>query len=127
MNIKGRERYFLLTVKAANEVGKLCPNGDFNKFGDITEGKTFSEIVKMDLQIAEILINEYEQNKAIENEGYVPDLISLSDMADSSIITPFWIRTLEREMIQAISRDAFGHIETEETKEAKKAKKNANV
>lgn len=124
MKIKGRERHFLLTIKAANEVAKFCPDNDFNKFGQITEGKTFSEIVEIDLALAEILINEYEQNKAIENEGYVPDLVNLEDLKDSSTITPYWIHNLEGEMITAIRRDAFGQIETEETKEAKKAKKN---
>lgn len=123
MIIKGSERHFLLTVKAANEIAALCPDNDFNKFGQITEGKTFSEIVEIDLKIAEVLINEYEQNKAIENEGYVPVLVSLADLKDSSAITPYWIHNLEAEMIQTIRRDAFGQIETEETKEVKKAKK----
>jgi len=126
MILKGRERHFLLTVNAAEQIGQFCPDNDFNKFGEITNGKTFSEIVAMDLKIAEILINEYEQNKAIENEGYVPDLVKLEDM-DRSVITPYWIRNLEAEMIQTIRRDAFGQIETEETKEAKKSKKNASA
>lgn len=126
MVIKGRERHFLLTVKAANAIGEFCPDHDFNKFGEITSGKTFSEIVAMDLKIAEILINEYEQNQAIENEGYVPVLVNLEDM-DTSRITPYWIRNLESEMVQTIKRDAFGQIDTEETKEAKKAKKNASA
>ena len=126
MVIKGRERHFLLTVKAANLIGELCPDNDFNNFTKITEGKTFAEIVEMDLKIAEILINEYEQNQAIENAGYVPDLVKLDDLKDSSEITPFWIRNLETELVTTIKRDAFGQIETEESKEAKKAKKNAS-
>lgn len=124
MNINGKERHFLLTVDAAEKIGAFCPDGDFNKFLQITDGKTFSEIVDMDLKIAEILINEYEQNKAIENTGYVPEIVDLSSM-NKSTITPFWIRNLEKEMVDTINRDAFGMIETEETKEGKKAKKNS--
>lgn len=127
MIIKGRERHFLLTVKAANLIGELCPDNDFNKFSKITDGKTFAEIVEIDLKVAEILINEYEQNQAIENSGYVPDLVKLDDMKNSSQITPFWIHNLEMELLQTIKRDAFGQIDTEETKEAKKNKKNANA
>ena len=123
MIINGRERHFLLTVKAANLVAELCPGNDFNNFTKITEGKTFSEIVETDLKIAEILINEYEQNQAIENKGYVPDLVKLDEFKDSSLITPFWIHNLEMELVQTIMRDAFGKIDTEETKEAKKGKK----
>lgn len=124
MNINGKERHFLLTVDAAEKIGAFCPNGDFNQFMKITEGKTFSDIVDMDLKIAEILINEYEQNKAIETAGYIPEPVDLSSMNKSSI-TPFWIRNLEKEMVTTIQRDAFGQIETEETKEGKKAKKNS--
>ena len=124
MLIKGRERNFLLTVKAANEIAALCPNNDFNKFAQMTDGKTFTEVVEVDLKIAEILVNEYEQNKAMESEGYVPDLVKLDDLKNSSAITPAFIRNLEKEMVATIKRDYFGQIETEETKEAKKAKKN---
>ena len=127
MKIKNRERQFLLSVKAANEVAKFCPNNDFNRFGEITEGKTFTEIVEIDLKIAEIMINEWEQNHAMENEGYVPDMVKLDDLKDSSEITPFWIRNLEKELVATIARDAFGQMETEETKEAKKNKKNEAV
>ena len=125
MKIKNRERQFLLSVKAANEVAQFCPNNDFNRFGEITEGKTFTEIVDIDLKIAEIMINEWEQNHAMENEGYVPDMVNLDDMKDSSAITPYWIHELEIELVNTVRRDAFGQIEVEETKEAKKNKKNA--
>ena len=122
MVIKGKERNFLLTVQAANEIAEFCPNNDFNRFAEITADKNFSEICAMDLKIAAILINEYEQNKAMENAGYKPDIINLDDLA--SRVTPFWVKQLETEIIKAIMRDAFGQIETEETKEAKKTKKN---
>ena len=124
MLINGIERHFLLTVKAANVIAQFCPDNDFNKFAEITTGKTFSEIVDIDLKIAEILINEYEQNKAMEEAGYVPNLVKLNVEELGSSITPFWIHNLELEMIQTIRRDAFGQIDTEETKEAKKNKKN---
>ena len=124
MVIKGRERSFLLTIKAANDIAAYCAGSDFNKFASMTDGKTFSEIVEIDLAVAEILINEYEQNKAMENAGYVPDLVKLDDLKNSSSVTPFFITNLEKEIVKTIRRDAFGVIETEETKEAKKAKKN---
>lgn len=127
MKINGMDRQFLVTVKAANEIAKYCPDNDFNKFGQMTDGKTFTEIVSLDLDIAEILINEYEQNKAMENEGYVPELVSFESLKNSSVITPAWIHNLELSLVEAIRRDVFGMIEVEETREAKKAKKNAEA
>lgn len=125
MKIKNRERKFLLSVKAANEIAKFCPDNDFNKVTQIADNKTFTEIVEIDLKIAEILINEYEQNQAMENEGYVPDLVSLEDLKDSSLITPLWIKNLEKEIVSVVGRDCYGQILTTETPEAKKNKKNA--
>lgn len=124
MKIKNRERQFFLSVKAANEVAKYCPDGDFNNFSRIAEGKTFTECVEIDLKVAEIMINEWEQNHAMENAGYVPDMVNLDDMRNSSEITPYWIHQLEEELIKTIARDAFGQMEVAETKEAKKNKKN---
>ena len=79
MKINGKERGFALTIEAADELGKLCPGGDFRNLGDLFAGSTFQEIMKLDIQIAIILNKGYEDARAFFEPGYVPDYLTEAD------------------------------------------------
>ena len=79
MKIHGKERGFLLTVGAASEIAKFCPDGDITRIEEAfpdSYGKSIDIMVKMVL----ILNKGYEQNKAYETEGYVPDPITEEEL-----------------------------------------------
>ena len=79
MLIKGREIKFLRTVGAACEIADICPNGDMANIGKLFEGTTKNRITNM-AQVIHFLNEGYEEAKAFDEEGYVPNPITVKEL-----------------------------------------------
>lgn len=110
MIINGKERGFALTIEAADELGKLCPGNDFRNLGELYAGKTFQEMMRLDIQVAIILNKGYEDARAYFEPGYNPDYLTEKDFAFFQIAE---IGQLESILVGVIKADQKVTIETE--------------
>ena len=79
MKVHGREREFLLTVGGASEIAKFCPDNDIARIGEIFDDN-YAKSCDVIVKLIRILNSGYEQNKAYEVEGYVPDPITEEEL-----------------------------------------------
>ena len=112
MIIHGKERKFLYTVKASEEIGALC-GGEIANIGKLLESDNTKKKVNAILDIIQILNKGYEEAKVFEEPGYVADVISKEELK----VLPFKVvKELEMEAFMAISDGTETTVETEEEK-----------
>ena len=113
MIIHGKERGFALTIGATIEIAEFCPNGDISRIGDaITRGgyaRQMSNICKLIVA----LNRGYEERKAFEENGYVPDPLTEQEVRS---LTTADLTALQGEAMAAFSRDAETTVETKPPK-----------
>lgn len=79
MNIHGREVGFKLTVGAAIDISKLCPNGDLTKIATIMDCG-YDAALMANVTIAAAMSNGYENAKRFEEPGYKPNPLTVDEI-----------------------------------------------
>lgn len=82
MKIRGREIGFLNTVKTTAELAKLCPDGDVDRLFELfpTDNKGIPSMLENGAKIIHILNEGYEMNKAFEEPGYEPKILTIEEI-----------------------------------------------
>ena len=110
MIIYGKERKFLCTVEATEEISNLCKDGNIGNLTELFEGENLSEKLDNIVEIVRSLNKGYEKAKAFEEPGYVADVISREEIKSLPFKT---LIDLEAEAIEAISIGMGVTVETE--------------
>lgn len=118
MEYKGRKIGFKRSVGAMQEIAKLAPGGDVNRFGEIFNAENMGASLEGGAQFLAILNKWYEKSLVFEIEGYKPDPIPLD-----------WFLLLDIEQFQALLDEAMSQFmeddkPTIEAVEPKGGKKN---
>ena len=118
MNIRGRERQFLLTVRGRDEIAALCPESDISKIWDVlrTSGKT-DVMRKMML----IMNRDHEDHEHYHNSGYQVDYLTDEDL---QMLTMTEFRELDTEVSNAFLKGMEVSVDVEEKKGKKTGKSN---
>lgn len=112
MKIHGKERNFLLTVGAASEIAKFCPDKDIGRIGEVFSDN-YVESIDVIIKMIRILSNGYEQNKAYETDGYVPDPITEEEL----MALPMGdLMLLQADALAQFKADSTPEVELEEPK-----------
>lgn len=113
MIIKGKERGFALTIGATIEIAEFCPNGDISRIADaITKGGYARQMTNI-CKLIVALNKGYEERKAFEGPGYVPDPLTERDVR---ALTTADLTELQAEAMAAFGRDAETTVETKPSK-----------
>lgn len=118
MIINGKEREFAYTVEAADEIGKLCKDGDVKNLDSLFAG-TGQEGMKNDIKIALILNRAAEDRKAYFDPYYHPDYLTEADF--KFFLVPDLTR-LEAEFAKVMTADSAVTVETKEPEQTGKKK-----
>lgn len=116
MLIHGKERKFMLTVGASQDVAKLCPDNDLKRMGELMQGDYVS-ITDNIMQLIVTLNSAYEAAQAYETPGYTPAPLTLEQLRT---LTPAQLKALEKEALAAFVADSTPTVEIEPDKDAKK-------
>lgn len=99
MEYKGRKIGFKRSVGAMQEIAKLAPGGDVNRFGEIFSVKNMGASLEGGAQFLAILNKWYEKSLVFEIEGYKPDPVPLD-----------WFMLLDFEEFQALLDEAMSQF-----------------
>ena len=116
MIINGKERDFAYTVEAADEIGKLCKNGDVKNLDSLFAG-TGQDGMKADIKIALILNRAAEDRKAYFDPRYHPDYLTEADF--KYFLVPE-LTKLEAEFAKVMTEDVAATVETKEPEQTGK-------
>lgn len=122
MKINGKEIGFCMTLGAAIEIAKLCPNNDLTKYDALISSDNFEENARNVQALARIMNEGYIMNERIY--GREAERFDAGELEGLPIHVYLEIQT---EINAAILRDFTGEIATRETKEAKKLKKDGTA
>lgn len=115
MIINGRECGFRFTIGASLELAELCPGKDLSKFGELLNGKSYSEFVDVIMKMAIIFNKADEEAKVFYGEGKPVEPITKEEML---YLTNKEFMDMQKEIF-----DAYG-IDTKRTVEVEPSKKN---
>lgn len=115
MIINGKERHFAYTIEAAEEIAKLCRDGDIKNIESLYSG-TGQQGMKNDIKIAIILNKAYEDRKAYFDPHYHPDYLTEADF--KFFLVPDLGR-LETEFAKVMAADSAVTVQTEPVQEKK--------
>ena len=110
MNIRGRERRFLLTVRGRDEIAKLCPNQDIKEIGQAMQMATTTDFMQ---KIMLIMSRDYEDHMKYHDQSYDPDYLTENDLA---MLTMEEFRQLDEEVSNAFLSGMGITVETEDVK-----------
>lgn len=119
MIIFGKEKKFAMTVGAASEMAKMCPEGDLTRMGEIFDSGISFENVQKVAEMAIILSKAYEDRRRFEEPGYTPDPLT---MEQALALTFDESMVLMQEILKTYSKDSEPSIEVEESKKEDGAK-----
>lgn len=117
MLVYGKEHGFKLTVGAAIEIAKLCPNGDLTKIADIVEGG-FDAALMANVHIAAAMSKGYEDAKRFENPEYIGTPLSVDEILS---LDPTVLGELLNEALSAFKVDQLTTIAVKASKKNRKA------
>lgn len=82
MQIRGREIGFLNTVKTTAELAKMCPDHDIDRLMELfpEDNQGIPEILENGAKIIHVLNEGYERNKAYEEPGYEPQILTIDEI-----------------------------------------------
>lgn len=112
MEIYGKERGFSLTVRAASDVARLCPDGDLTRMGEILKGKNFADNLEVISKFIVAMSNGYEERKHFET-GEAPDPLTIEQVQS---LTMDELTRLQEEAFSAFNGDAKPSVEAEPLK-----------
>lgn len=116
MLLHGKERKFMLTVGASQEVAALCPDNDLKRIGDVMQGD-YVTVTDNIMKLIVTLNKAYEEAQAYESPGYTPAPLTLEQLRT---VTPAQLKVLEAEALAAFAADTTPTVEVEPDKDAKK-------
>lgn len=110
MVVFGKERKFLCTVEATEEISNLCKDGNIANLTELFDGENLSEKLNNIVEIVRSLNKGYEKAKSFEEPGHLPDIITREEIKSLPFKT---LVELEAEAIEAISIGMGVTVETE--------------
>jgi hypothetical protein len=112
MLVHGREIKFKRTVQATCEIAEICPDGDINKFVELSDlGYSTSQKAAAVLVCA--LARGYELSRKYEEPGYVPQELTVEEVLSLDI--PEYMALVD-EAVEVFKQDAKTTVETEPVK-----------
>ena len=113
MIIHGKERGFLCTVEAVEEISKICRDGNIENLLEVFEEGTVTDKINKIIDLVCALNKGYEKNKAFEEPGYTSDIITKEELK----AVPIKMMTeIQNEALEAISFGVSATVETEPEK-----------
>ncbi len=113
MIIHGKERKFLCTVEAVEDISSICRDGNIENLMEVFEEGTVTDKIGKIIDLVLALNKGYEKSKAFEELGYVPDVITKEELK----AVPIKMMTeIQNEAIEAISFGMGITVETEPEK-----------
>lgn len=112
MIIRGKERKFLYTIKASEEIGSFC-GGNIAKLAELLDSDDTAKRLNAIVNVIQILNKGYEEARAFEEPGYVPDVVTVEELKFLPVKT---VKELELEAFAAISGGTETTVEIEEEK-----------
>lgn len=117
MEIRGKERKFLLTVGGRDEIAALCPNGDITEISTVLSESKSTELLR---KISIIMNRDYEDHTKYYNPSYETDYLTDDDL---KMLTLEEFRVLNDEMSDAFLKGMGITVETDDKKGKKTAKR----
>lgn len=114
MIVNGREIKFLRTVEANFKIEEMCPDHDFNRFGELLEGSV-TQMTKTEMALIIILNEAHESREKYLNPNHVPQLITEQDLM-----------MMTAEEFEAAANEAMAALAGKQTVEIEPAKKKEN-
>lgn len=116
MNIRGRERQFLLTVRGRDEIADLCPNKDISQIGDVLRSSGNTDVMR---KMMLIMNRDYEDHEHYHNSGYQVDYLTDDDI---QMLTMDEFRALDDEVSDAFLKGMGVSVDVEDKKGKKTGK-----
>lgn len=117
MEIRGKERKFLLTVGGRDEIAALCPNGDISEIATVLSESKSTEFLR---KICVIMNRDYEDHTKYYDPSYEVDYLTDEDL---KILTLEEFNELNGEMSYAFLKGMGITVETDDKKGKKTAKR----
>lgn len=119
MRINGKEYGLRLTVAAAIETEKVCPEQDITKIGEILHGDP-AEAVEKVIRIVKILSDGYADSEKHKGRAATPaDMGELIDACAGELVFSHMVE----EIVETFERDYHGKIRSKPTKKGREAAK----
>lgn len=116
MNIRNRERNFLLTVRGRDEIAKLCTNDDISNIADVLRNSTQTDVMR---KMILIMNRDYEDHEHYYNDAYQVDYLTDEDL---QMLTMDEFRKIEEEASNAFLSGMGVSVDAEEKKGKKTGK-----
>lgn len=116
MNIRNRERKFLLTVRGRDEIARLCPNEDLSKIADVFRNSTQTDAMR---KLILVMNRDYEDYTRYHDNSYEVDYLTDEDI---QMLKMEEFRTLQDEASNAFLEGMGITVDVEEPK-GKKTRK----
>ena len=114
MIIHGKERKFLYTVRAAQEIAAICKNGDISNLMELIENSSATGRMGTIVDILCILNKGFEQAREFEEPGYVADFLSKEEL---ECVPLKMLSELEAEAFTAFAEGTKTTVEVEPSSE----------
>ena len=112
MIVHGKERLFKLTVGASLAIAELCPNGDLDRLSEVLKGST-AQIMSNAVKIIVALQHGYEDARAVDEPGYVPDYMTEAELYAIDMDD---FKAFEREAVAVYNGDSSPTVDVESKK-----------
>lgn len=119
MIIHGKEREFLLTIGAAAEIAKLCPDEDLNRIGEVLKGNRYGASMELIAKMICIMSEGYEKNKKFEDPEYQMDPLTPEEIM---AIPMTQLAELQAYALAKFKADTKPEVELEESKKEEGAR-----
>lgn len=116
MNIRNRERKFLLTVRGRDEIARLCPNDDLSQIADVFRNSTQTDAMR---KLILVMNRDYEDYTRYHDNSYEVDYLTDEDI---QMLTMEEFRTIQDEASNAFLEGMGITVDVEEPK-GKKTRK----
>lgn len=113
MVIHGKERKFLCTVEAVEEISSICKDGNIENLMELFEEGTVTDKIGKIIDLVCALNKGYEKAKKFEEPGYTPDIITKEEL---KAIPIKMMTEIQNEALEAISFGLSSTVETEPEK-----------
>lgn len=113
MKVLGREIGFLRTVEANFKLDEISPGGDLNRFGELFDNATVSQVYKTEMKTIQILNEAYEKRQKFLDPSYEIKVITDEEL---QVLTPEEFQELSDAAIRALEGKQTVDIESDAKK-----------
>lgn len=124
MRINGKEYGLRLTVAAAIETEKVCPEQDITKIGQILHGDAV-EAVRNVIRIVKILSDGYTESE--RDKGRAAKPVEIEEVIDAIGADDLFFSHMVASITETFERDYHGKIKSKPTKEGREAARKSSV